>query len=326
MNEINICFSADWSDDVTILNRLLPTIFSIKKYTKNDSKLNFYIITKHLDLLADFKSKLEKLKDQRIDIVLIDGDECVKLINEKQRHFKTFYSYLKLFIPTLFSHLDRIIYLDWDIIVAKEGFEDYYFTDFDDNYIIATEDTSLIQNGEYIYYYPMLFQFKLFKHLTTHYFNSGMMIFNIQKIIADGVDKQMLQFLQKEPPDSQNNETFKYIKEKENIVSPEVFSFVLTDQSVINYIFRDKPIKYIPPIFNNMPRFMDGHHSYENYLREKYGFKDYDDYMDKSIIYHINEPKPWCESVSIRWMNRFQLRAIEKYKKTEEEMDKVLKS
>lgn len=90
--------------------------------------------------------------------------------------------YHLLFGELLDESVERILYLDTDVIVHKD-LKELYEMDFEDNYIIACDDMSL-ENG-----YEDLTdnQKKLFYNQRDNfrYFNTGMMLLNLKKIRED---------------------------------------------------------------------------------------------------------------------------------------------
>lgn len=317
--DMNICFAIN--SDGNNLWKLLPVIYSIQKYTQKTSKLNFHIITNNLVSTGQFKNTLLKLSDQRTTFNILSGTKYVQLINPNHNDLHTFFAYMKLFIPIMFPNLDRMLYLDYDTIVAQEGLEELYNVNFDNNYIAAAEDISCVNNGAFILFYPMHTQQRIFKYITNYYINSGVMVFNIKKILKDHKDIEIFQYLKNEPFTSLDNQMLKEIKRRDDIHFPFVVTFQLTDQSAINYIFRNN-FKIVSPIYDNMTRFVDAV-GYKEWIANSYNFKDFDQFFDKSVIYHLHEPKPWW-SVSKDDTNIYSLKALEKYKNIEKEMWKAL--
>ena len=78
------------------------------------------------------------------------------------------------------NKLDRIIYLDGDIIV-QEDLEELYNCNIGDNYIGAVKDTNGIDYD--------FFGKKIYK-----YFNSGVMIMNLEKMRRDKISKKLLEY------------------------------------------------------------------------------------------------------------------------------------
>lgn len=158
------------------------------------------------------------------------------------------------------QHLDRILYLDVDIIVDKD-ISDLYEMDFEDKYLIATS-----HNPDPSY----------FNTLTEHtvnyesaargeFFNSGVLLINLDKFREDVTEDT-------------------YIKAYEKCNKDEIEVFY--DQGLLNYVFFDKT-KYLSSMDYNF-RFSIPK-TYSNRIDPKKEYK-------KAIIHYtgMKQPyKPW---------------------------------
>ena len=320
---MNICFAVTNNH----FDKLLPIIYSFKKYSNKDSKFNFYIITDDKNL-EKYYLQLEPFKDQRTNFKIVDATEYMQQINVTFNHWRTFMSYMKLFIPTLFPEVDKILYVDYDTMIFNKGIENFYNLDFEDNYLIATEDFLSTCGGLCNLDTNFFLQYQIFNILTKHYFNSGVLLINSKKIREEGFDKQIKQFLKQDRPDDINNSilhnVFKILSQKRT-VHPRDITFKLTDQSVFNFLFADKKVKIISNIFNLMVLGCNNF-LYERYLREKWGLSCFQQAYEKSVILHINKLKYWAvvPENEVR-LTDLQFKAIEKCKTIKKEMEEVLK-
>ena len=88
-------------------------------------------------------------------------------------------AYYRLFIPLLLKSYTKVIYLDSDIIVRSDIAE-LYDTDIEDNLIAAVVKYDTMQySNNYIDYLKNILSIRD----TSQYFNSGVLIFNIHKMI-----------------------------------------------------------------------------------------------------------------------------------------------
>lgn len=153
---------------------LMPSsvcILSILKNNKNS--INFYVI--HSGLSNSELEHLEKI----VKNVNIESNLCSILVGKTAfddsptfgRSKEAFY---RLLIPDLLpKDVNRCLYLDGDVLVTK-SISDFYFESFDDNALIVCEDI-----GE-ILFFSKEQHAKLDIPLNYKYFNSGVLIFNLE--------------------------------------------------------------------------------------------------------------------------------------------------
>lgn len=123
--------------------------------------------------------------------------------------------------------VDRVLYLDCDIII-NGSIKELYYEDFEDNYLIACEDKVISCSDEKVYSNLSLDINK------DKYFNSGAILFNIKAI------RQISDF---------KNKLFKYIEENNN-------KFIFHDQDILNGFFKDK-VKFADYfIYNNIVKWI----------------------------------------------------------------------
>ena len=130
---MNILFSIDEN----VVEQLKKTIFSIKLH--NDIDINVYIIHEnlkqsHINSLKEYveSNNLATLHFIKYNIKNIKLPISIKHITKA--------TYLKLFAPYLIEEdIDRILYLDYDIVCDNNIF-DFYFSDFEGNTLIGIED------------------------------------------------------------------------------------------------------------------------------------------------------------------------------------------
>lgn len=125
---------------------------------------------------------------------LSTADFIVKLVEIDVAQFETLHEYseednfcmasptamIKFIIPNIFSDLDRILYIDADLIVRKDLL-DLYMTSMDDEYLCAVVDMwAPITDREFV-------------KKCQHYFNSGMMLMNLAKMRKDNVPQELIE-------------------------------------------------------------------------------------------------------------------------------------
>ena len=115
--------------------------------TKYDVRINYYYIINYFDNLRQWK-----------------GSNAI---------------YYKLFIPTLFPFIKRMIHLDGDTIVFKDLWEMFNLP-FNDNYFLAQPTRKDVFKD---------------KILNQNVINAGVMLFNIEKLRKDNKDFELLYYL-----------------------------------------------------------------------------------------------------------------------------------
>ena len=179
----------------------------------------------------------------------------------------------------LFSHLNRIIYLDGDTLIYNDLGEMYNLP-FNDNYILAPPSPI----------HDLAEKYKLYHK---YYINVGVILFNIQKMRKDNIDFKLLYY------------ATQYDKK-----------FLLPEQDLINYILKPKigllSIKYGIYLIGNID-------IYKKYLSKKFknmvSLKEIINAINNPVIVHLVYcyPKVWWIK---RTISAFKLDSIcKKYQK-----------
>ena len=158
-----------------------PLVLMTSILENNNNEKNLVVF--HLLLPQDFdltkSSIIESLKNKyevKINYYLIPN-----FFNALGKWGQTYTIYFKMFLPMMFSDLDRIIYLDSDVLVLKDLLEMYNLP-FNDNYILGYPS----HDAKYIYYLA---------DKVKAYINGGVLLFNIKKIRNDNKDIELIQYV-----------------------------------------------------------------------------------------------------------------------------------
>jgi lipopolysaccharide biosynthesis glycosyltransferase len=150
---------------------------------ENNSGMNVYVINNDISS-TDWK-RLEKLfvgKDSYLIDAKIDDGQIENLIT---RSYFTKATYYRLFIPDVVEG-DRALYLDVDIVI-NGCIDDLYNTELSNTFLAAVDDL-YIQN---FYYLEM-------EH-SAKYFNSGVMLINLEYWRAYNVKEKVIEFIRHKP-------------------------------------------------------------------------------------------------------------------------------
>ena len=212
MKEMNILMSSD-------NNYLRYSMVTIASLFANhpDVKFNICIINSNLDL-KHIKEVTDYVESCGNTISIINIDDSIFAGFPINRHYTVACYYILIAHQYLPVNMERILYLDGDIIIDKDIY-DFYNTDFDNNYIITCGhilgDTLTLAKNK-----------SKGSGAQGNYFNSGVIIFNLNKF-------------------RENITIDSYKKACEELN----YDFFL-DQGLLNYMFADKA-KYMPMLDYN---------------------------------------------------------------------------
>ena len=197
--------------DEGIKDGLLVSILSLIKNTR--SSLHIYVLTIDYqdskpitDKTADFLDSLVKKADKNNFVKKIDATEVfVKNLPEKnlntiftKKYFKPC-AMLRLYadkIPEL-AKLDKILYLDYDVICRKDPTE---FYDVDMTNIEAAGTLDIYGKNFYHYNFPRLSKgatWQDFKDYQPDYMNSGVLLFNMAECKKSDLFARAVEICQK---------------------------------------------------------------------------------------------------------------------------------
>lgn len=253
---INLCF-------VTDNGYAMPTgvtIFSIYKNRNPQNDYVLYVLCK--DVNDENKNKFMQLNERGFQIKLVDCD------NEDYSDLyipgipATPTSIYKFFIPNILSNVDKVLYMDGDIIVTRD-LKELYELDIENNYIGAVKDSNGLQRKKY-------------RKRDYSYINSGVMLMNLKKMRQDDVPSKLID----------------YRKNGYN---------KLMDQDTFNFVLRGR-IKLLPFKFNTQLNIISGtvmikeNYNLNNiidYWKIDCSINTIEDILNSSYILHYTTAKPW---------------------------------
>lgn len=261
--KMNILFSAS----STFVRQALVLMASIYENHK-DKEVDIYMIHSELNeeevsMVVDFaKKNNQKAYSIKIEEETFKGFKTTKWFTAE--------AYYRLIVHNLVSKdIDRMLYLDVDIVVDKDIY-DFYCMDFEDNYIITC--LNFIETEKWNYEIKHNFDSKLAKN--GRYINSGVILFNYNKFRESNI----------------NLEKYKEVCE-------ELDNDYFFDQGLISYMF-GKTAKYVSTL--------DYNHRYANYYGKE---KEILEMKPKKAIIHYNNYltpcKPWDLTFTEEELNDF---------------------
>lgn len=234
---INICFA---SDD----NYAMPTgtaIASILKNAAKEDELSIYIIES--GITQQNKDKilaLKSIKDCNIQFVPASNCDFSQYAKVTTCPHITIPAYYRLKVASLFPHLDKILYLDGDLVV-KKSLKELYNENITD-YICAGVRVIRDEKGKDVY--------------DKLHVNSGVLLFNLKKMREENTEEVLAKYAIKNIDNIKNGDQdiinfalegkIKEIDSKYNIQTCNCYyiSDYSMDYTIIHYIGPTKPWKF----------------------------------------------------------------------------------
>ena len=218
---------------------------SIVSFLKNNLHKNFHfhIVSSKIDKTSiNILKLLAEQYNFNISIYIIDDNYFNKLPTQKA--FPTS-MYFRFLLPIFNKNLSKILYVDADIICLN-NIKKLLSFDLKDNIIAAVPDTKDMNEARNN-------DLNLKNHI---YFNSGMMLINIQKWNEYDIFNKLI-----------------------DILSNNMYNFKFPDQDALNLILTQK-ILYLPRKFNYFNGFYPWH-------------KDSISNKEIILLHFTSSPKPW---------------------------------
>lgn len=212
-----------FASDANYLPYLTIAFKSLVNTANNYDKYEVYILTN--DLTEEHLQVLKKYEKPNVTVRLVDVNDKIASIKDKVA-LRDYYSvsiYFRLFIPTLFPQFKKALYLDSDIIINHD-IANLYKTNIGNNFVGAVLDETVFSNKDLIYYTT-----KALDVTEKQYFNSGVLIMNLDKFRDNDVENHFYDWL---------------LENNKDTVAP--------DQNYLNIICKNK-VKYLELGWDKMP-------------------------------------------------------------------------
>ena len=229
---------------------VMPTGVAIQSIIENKkpaTEIEINVIANEVS--ANNLEKLRSITGKNVSINIIEIDNKYKQLGS-QHEYVSKAALLKFELPKIFNNYDKILYLDSDVLVLKD-LSQLYETDLGNKYAGVCKD---------------LLATKFYKDpleigLNT-YFNSGVMLLNLDKMRQDKICTKLLWA-------KEHDRRKKYM-----------------DQDAFNIVFNCN-VEYLNPKFNYMT--ME-----ELFYKKSFISKFYNiDNIEKPVILHLTYKKPW---------------------------------
>ena len=168
---INICLACDenYSKHAGV------AIASILANAEEDDKISFFILSDSLN--DECKNKilqLKNIKDCEINFIEVDKALFKDYQNIKTHEYIPLCGYYRLKMATLLNNIDRVIYLDCDIVVNK-SLKEFFNTDLTQNIIAGVSDIN-----------------KRMLKKNPFYINTGVLLIDLMKIREQNIENDFL--------------------------------------------------------------------------------------------------------------------------------------
>lgn len=238
-------------------NYVLPTLVAINSVYINKNAETFYRIHILANAISkENKFKLESCTKENFEIEVLDKSEIIEKFPKvvQKRHVSST-AILKIFLPKIFYDLEKLLYLDSDIIVQKD-LSELFSTDISEYYAGAVKDVLTINNKKHMK--------KL--QIKRDYFNSGVLLLNLKKIREENVQEKLIEYRINGYNYFMDQDTF-------NIVFDKV-KYLSWKNNFLNYYLEKTSIKKLEVFFGET-------------------FPENDIYTNCTIVHFGGHYKPW---------------------------------
>lgn len=213
--KINVCFASDNN----YVKYLTVSMASILKNANIEDELSFYILENNIADVDKCKLlELKKIKDCKIDFIPVQEQIFQELpkYNLKYVNRTAYYRYL---IADILKDIDKIIYLDVDVIVLS-SLKPLFMENIDNYYLAGIEDIC--------YYYHN----KIYDTNYRNFINSGVLLINLKLWREEKISTKLLDITKK------NGNNFPFgDQEAINIVCSEKIKLVALSWNVQETFF-----------------------------------------------------------------------------------------
>ncbi|WP_051650244.1 glycosyltransferase [Selenomonas sp. AB3002] len=261
-NQIDEIIHVAFILDENYITPASTSIFSLIKNKETNTKLAVHLIMDDVESSLADRLKCFEADDVSIDIICTSAELYRDLhkFNPHSYCVASTAALLKFSLPQLLSSLDKVIYLDGDLIV-RHDLRELWDIELDDCYVAAAIDSGTMYSKN------------RFHKMVQGYFNSGVMLLNLAKMRNDSCTEKLLA-TKKRQKDSN-----------------------LMDQNIFNIVF-DGHVRYVSLLHNFL--YVNLVRAKEKYSIEQlnvlYGtkFSNLDEvYQSAFIVHYSSKDKPW---------------------------------
>ena len=284
-DEISVVFACDKK----YAPYLAVCLFSLREHLNKNREYTVYILNSD-GIAARIQREFEGLETDYFKICIVDITSLLANYPDnlfyEQAHFSAA-MYYRLFIPYLFSSFKKVIYCDCDGIFLADVAE-LYDVELGNNYVAAVPDTG---RRTQIYKSNHYFKEELKLKDPYQYFNSGVLVFNIQEQNKEHFISKCLSVLQ------QFNNLSHPDQDVLNVVCEGKVRYLRTNWNVENLVWSWRNLKRCLPDWA-YEEFMEGTRSIK-FLHYTGSIKPWEDpdFLHSEIWWHYARQTGLYESL-----------------------------
>ncbi len=254
------------NSDENYIPYLAVTIQSIIENSNPDNLYKIFVLNDNLSKLR--KRQILDMEKSNIRIKFIDVGAYLREYSDDLwftcRHFSK-EVYFRFFIPEIFKYYKKVLYCDCDAVFLEDPSK-LFNTDMEDNIIGAVIDTCI--NAQLHTNKGNCYFEKLNLKNPAKYFNSGLMLFNIQKSIEFNLIK-------------------KCIKKLKEIKQP-----LTVDQDVLNIVCEGR-VKFLDERWNVENHIINEEVNLKKIMPSKLYYKYISSLNEPKYLHYTSDIKPW---------------------------------
>ena len=224
---------------------LIVAMTSILENKNPDTKIDFYVMLSG-DFLDENKAKIMSLQNKydHCHITLIDMKDKLKDVYIS-RHV-TEATYYRLMLASILPELDKVLYLDSDIIVQKD-LSDLYSQDLENYYLAGVLETQACRPNRKAKpetdYFLLTFGNNNFD---SKYVNAGVLLFNLNRIRKNSIEPKLIESATKYNHKYHDQDVLNIMCYDQILRLPVTYNMasffcVPEQQAIIHYIVVPKP-------------------------------------------------------------------------------------
>ncbi|MBP5352863.1 MAG: glycosyltransferase family 8 protein [Alphaproteobacteria bacterium] len=226
---------------ITDSNYVMPTIVAVKSMLFHKAEnvvYHVYIVT--TNLTAEDVAKLQSLQRHDFYIQIVNREDLIaQYMTLMQHRHVSHAALLKFFLPQIFPQLDKILYIDSDVLVQGD-LSALYATDIGTSYAGVVRDTLSVLGREYMQSLGIA---------NKYYFNSGVLLLNLQKFREDDICQKLIDFRTEKEQDFMDQDAFngvighqvRYLSYRYNFLN---YYLTVMDKKQLSELFEEDLTKY----------------------------------------------------------------------------------
>lgn len=241
----------------------------LKSNTQKDVHYEvFCVCTKDAQWIKSLLEEIVRKEDADSHLIFIVVEDIYQAAYERSGVTKV--TYVKLMLPSLLLHVDKIIYMDVDLIV-NDCLQDVWQVDLSNSYLAGVKDKLNILN-EWQWAMFRYNHWSLYENWRGKYINAGFLLMNLDRLRRTGVATKWVEMIKTE--------------------------FFFQDQDIINITCRDLVEKeedaviWLPTKYNLMAH-MNGMMFRKFVCEEIYTEQEVREALDRPVCVHYAGEKPW---------------------------------